>query len=636
MNSTGQARFGLGLLLASVSLLACGPAMAPEDAASVEQAATTVCAPGPTVEGIDVSYWQGTGINWSQVKAAGKQFVFVRVAHGLDADANFAKNWAGAKQAGLMRGAYAWLSPQFDVATQANMMISAMATLQADDLPPVIDVEEVGGRTKAQIAAAVTQWVTLVKNATGRTPIIYTNSYFWESNVASNAFASYLLWAPHYNVSCPRIAAPWSTWAFHQYSSTGMVAGINAKVDLNRFNGTLAQLQALTLGQPTTPGTGVLTGAIYRGTDIADRIAGATVTVGSTTQTTGADGMYKFTLAPGSYTVTASKVGFTTASVSRTVTTGATIWGSIGLSPSTSSGTPPTLTLTSPADGSSVDVAQVTVAGSTTAANGQPISSLMLSVNGAPATAVSVAAGGAFSRMVTLEPGLNQLELTATDAAGNATELQRSVRFRAGVSGTVRDATTSAAVTAAAVQLLSSTGDVIATSTGAQFSFDVDAVPGDFTLSVSATGFVSKTVPLHLTATARATADVSLSADAQMPQTPTVRFTNLTNGTEVDNETIDVEGEVLNVPLGSVTVNGVPATLNGNTFSAQVPLAMGVNVVAALAQGTDGSTATAQVTVKRVEPQQPKGGCAVVGFEPLALMVLAAALRRAQRHAAVR
>jgi GH25 family lysozyme M1 (1,4-beta-N-acetylmuramidase) len=318
------------VLLALLS--ACGPqAGGPDLTASTDSA---LCATGTTLEGLDVSSYQGT-VSWPSVRSAGKDFIFIRVAHGLAADTKFPANWTQAKSAGLIRGAYQYLVPSQSVSQQADMMVQAMATLQSDDLPPVVDVEEVGSTSPAQLAAMVQQWVDAVKAGTGRTPIVYSGSYFWDDYVQSTAFNTQPLWIPNYGVTCPRLPAAWSNWAFHQYTSSGGVSGISGNVDLDRFNGTLTQLQALVAasgGQSTVPTTGVVTGAIYEGTDTTARLSGATVTAGGMTVTTGGDGMYVFNLPAGSYTVNASKTGYASASVTRVVTSGATIWGSMGLS----------------------------------------------------------------------------------------------------------------------------------------------------------------------------------------------------------------------------------------------------------------------------------------------------------------
>ncbi|MHB8876266.1 MAG: phosphodiester glycosidase family protein [Myxococcaceae bacterium] len=85
---------------------------------------------------------------------------------------------------------------------------------------------------------------------------------------------------------------------------------------------------------PAAGSTGILKGAVYRSPDLTQRIAGATVKLtGGSTVTSDAQGLYEFTLPPGVYTVTASKTGFVPASLSRTVSSGTTIWGSVGLVP---------------------------------------------------------------------------------------------------------------------------------------------------------------------------------------------------------------------------------------------------------------------------------------------------------------
>ena len=102
---------------------------------------------------------------------------------------------------------------------------------------------------------------------------------------------------------------------------------------------------SLVQGGGGTSSTGTLTGAIFWGTDFntdksdpAKRISGATVKLdnGKST-TTDANGIYTFTLAPGTYKVTASKSGYQTASKSVTVSAGTTSWGSVMLAQDTSS-----------------------------------------------------------------------------------------------------------------------------------------------------------------------------------------------------------------------------------------------------------------------------------------------------------
>lgn len=83
---------------------------------------------------------------------------------------------------------------------------------------------------------------------------------------------------------------------------------------------------------PSNNSQGTLKGIIYAGSNTAARLAGVRVKVtGGPAITTDATGVYEFQLPPGNWTVTASKAGYITDSVTRAVTAGATIWGSMGL-----------------------------------------------------------------------------------------------------------------------------------------------------------------------------------------------------------------------------------------------------------------------------------------------------------------
>jgi lysozyme len=206
------------------------------------QAKTQVC-PGPVMlDGIDVSYWQ-QNIDWAKVKAAGKKYAIMRATHAMKVDTKFDFNWKECHAKGLHCGVYQYFEPAEDPIVQADLMLGMMGKLQPGDLPPVIDVESTTGANPTQLATAVTKWIAHVEKATGVKPIIYSGAYFWEGNVKSNAFAAYPLWHPQYTTaSCPTIASPWTNWHFWQHSSTGSVSGISGNVDLNRWNGTAADL----------------------------------------------------------------------------------------------------------------------------------------------------------------------------------------------------------------------------------------------------------------------------------------------------------------------------------------------------------------------------------------------------------
>jgi lysozyme len=206
-----------------------------------------VCAGGTTVEGVDVSEFQGS-INWNSVHGSGRDFAVARVSDGTGhPDATFAANWSGIKAAGMVRGVYQFFRASEDPTAQANLLVSAVGSLGADDLPPVADVEVSDGVSGATLSANLATWVSVIKAKTGRTPIIYTAPGFWNSLPNTGQFGSDTLWVANWQVSCPDTPTPWTSWKFWQYddgSTTANVPGISGAVDKDRFNGSLAQLQA--------------------------------------------------------------------------------------------------------------------------------------------------------------------------------------------------------------------------------------------------------------------------------------------------------------------------------------------------------------------------------------------------------
>jgi lysozyme len=205
------------------------------------------------VLGVDVSYYEGT-INWTSLHAGGVQFAFIRVSDGTGFhDPKFASYWPAAKNAGVIRGAYQFFRPNQNVIAQADLLIAALGgTYTPGDLPPVIDVEVTGGYGPSTVATKVRQWVDHVKGVLGVDPIVYTGKYFWRDQVGGpTSFVGNPLWIAQYTSHCPDLPSPWPTWTFWQNSDTGTVAGISGHVDVDKFNGTLADLQTFAGGGGT-------------------------------------------------------------------------------------------------------------------------------------------------------------------------------------------------------------------------------------------------------------------------------------------------------------------------------------------------------------------------------------------------
>lgn len=87
---------------------------------------------------------------------------------------------------------------------------------------------------------------------------------------------------------------------------------------------------------------------------------------------------------------------------------------------------PPTLNVTSPADGLITAASSVTVAGTTNDATSSPVV-ITISLNGTDQGTIPVGTGGTFSKVVTLKEGSNTIIVKAKDAAGKESSVTRTV-----------------------------------------------------------------------------------------------------------------------------------------------------------------------------------------------------------------
>ena len=217
-------------------------------------------------EGIDISHWQGD-IDWSQVRAAGKAFAFMKASEDIDfIDATYGLNRARAKAAGFVIGAYHFAQPDAsvgDAAAEADHFLDT-AGIADGDLPPVLDLEKTGGLTPAALRTWVTTYLERIRERTGVRGVIYTSPNFWSRNMAgTDWFATNgyrVVWVAHWTTS-PSPTVPASDWAgfgwtFWQYTSDGSVPGITGRVDLDRFDGvdfSSVVIDVVAEGADTTP-----------------------------------------------------------------------------------------------------------------------------------------------------------------------------------------------------------------------------------------------------------------------------------------------------------------------------------------------------------------------------------------------
>lgn len=227
---------------AAVGLAACEATEKPACVDRTSQSLRT-CAKPDTLSGIDVSSYQGT-VDFTQVAGAGNAFAFVRLSSGQNVDTRFAANFAAAKNAGLVRGAYQYFYPARDVDQQVDVLVQSLRTAgyTTDDLPPVLDLETLDGLPAATVVTLARHWLDRVETELRVRPLVYTANFM--SNVTGTNFSAYPLWVANYGATCPLMPTGWTEWVFWQTSESGRVPGVTGNVDLDTFNGTRAELLA--------------------------------------------------------------------------------------------------------------------------------------------------------------------------------------------------------------------------------------------------------------------------------------------------------------------------------------------------------------------------------------------------------
>lgn len=256
--------------------------------------------PGGRIHGADISRWQhpnDKAIDFVKMYDAGLRFVMIKASDTRDdADALTLKylvmDHSAAQAAGIYTGFYHYaILPNVsddagiirDATAQAQKVLWRLASIGGytqRDLPYALDLENAcvqassGACTKYATRSQVTLWATtflaLLKEKTGKTPILYSYPNFLEGSMVRNAeLAQYPLWLAQYAIdpsdplNAPGLKSSgcyvhsWtgancdSQWTMWQYTSCGIAPkyGVpGSRLDLNIFRGNAAAFLDLVQG----------------------------------------------------------------------------------------------------------------------------------------------------------------------------------------------------------------------------------------------------------------------------------------------------------------------------------------------------------------------------------------------------
>ena len=192
------------------------------------------------IQGLDVARYQGH-INFNAARQGGTHFVFIKATEGKDyIDPQFYENWRRARDAGVARGAYhfmTWCSRAADQARWFRRMVPA----DADALPPVLDLEWnnhskcKNKHPRADVLEKIRVMLAEMEAHTGKVPIIYTDINFHRDVLEGEHFDN-PFWLRS-TAAEPHQRYRGRDWLFWQWTQTGTMQGVGVEVDRNAFYG---------------------------------------------------------------------------------------------------------------------------------------------------------------------------------------------------------------------------------------------------------------------------------------------------------------------------------------------------------------------------------------------------------------
>lgn len=193
--------------------------------------------------GVDLSAYQDS-INWDEVaNSPDVHFVFAKATEGLNyVNTEFASQHDGCVRHGIPFGAYHFARFGEDPVAQATHFLATIAGREGT-LLPMIDVEG-GGQDGVTELDHLVAWLAAFNHVVeqtlhGKRILIYSDYGDWSGMMqGTDAFAGHPYWVAEYShQAAPTLPNGFSTWALWQYTSGGLIHGINGFVDMNVLNG---------------------------------------------------------------------------------------------------------------------------------------------------------------------------------------------------------------------------------------------------------------------------------------------------------------------------------------------------------------------------------------------------------------
>ena len=200
------------------------------------------CLTGESLQGIDVSYYQGQ-IDWQQVRESGIEFAFVRIGYRRSSDGTLGEdelaqqNLRQASEAGIKVGAYFFsqaISPE-EAREEAAFALEIIKDFRLD-LPVVYDWETVDGSSRSEsmtrqvLGECIAAFCDTVESS-GYESMVYFNRELSRTLLDVRILKDRKVWFAMYDTYPDAPCKP----DYWQYTDKGTVPGIKGYVDLNLY-----------------------------------------------------------------------------------------------------------------------------------------------------------------------------------------------------------------------------------------------------------------------------------------------------------------------------------------------------------------------------------------------------------------
>lgn len=201
-----------------------------------------------TITGLDISKYQGNLLKDID-KLDTLHFIICKATQGNTlVDADFHYNWKRLKASNVVRGAYHFYMYEDEPATQAAHFLNTVGSLQNNDIPLIVDIEEgsITGKADADtLQARLLAFLQAIELRSSRKPIIYTDRYFADTWLRKDTFAVFPLWLAQYSHRpTPILPLTWKKTGHLFWQKSDSFTIDSRRTDFDVFNGDARQFAA--------------------------------------------------------------------------------------------------------------------------------------------------------------------------------------------------------------------------------------------------------------------------------------------------------------------------------------------------------------------------------------------------------